>query len=253
LFTNPRPTQNEIINYYKSDSYLSHSRGKASLFSFLYNLVRDYSVKQKIKLLAKYTEQGHYLDIGCGIGLVLKEARKEGWEISGVEPADEARIEAEKNTGAKIYPSLNKVEKIKFNAITMFHVLEHVHDLNDTMKLVRKRLHKEGVLLIALPNHESWDAKNYSETWAAWDVPRHLYHFSPYTAEKLFKKHKFHVQEILPMKFDSFYVSLLSERYQSNKLAYWQAFWNGLKSNQMASKNHYNYSSLIYVLRKHEK
>jgi predicted SAM-dependent methyltransferase len=118
------------------------------------------------------------------------------------------------------------------------------------MEQVKYVLKDEGIAFIALPNHKSWDTQYYKKQWAAWDVPRHLYHFSMDTFSNLAKKHGFKIVEILPMKFDAFYVSLLSEKYRTNKMNYIKALFQGMKSNRWAKKNNNNYSSLIYVLRK---
>lgn len=251
LYTNPRPSEQRLGSYYESEDYISHNKKSNSLINRIYKIARKFTVRSKVAMINKFTaNKNTLLDIGCGTGEFINEAKKNKWHINAVEPGTLARKSAEELNGISIYEDIHKIEKTKFDAITMFHVLEHVADLNGTMKKVRKLLHKEGSLFIALPNSASWDSTHYKNDWAAFDVPRHLYHFNQETAALLFKKHKLEVVETLPMKLDAFYVSLLSEKHAKGKMNYWQAFWNGLKSNKWAKNNQNNYSSLIYVLKK---
>jgi 2-polyprenyl-3-methyl-5-hydroxy-6-metoxy-1,4-benzoquinol methylase len=254
-YTNPRPTKEELGKYYESDRYLSHQSKQKSLFGTLYEWARNKALQQKLKWVEEYAGKDKLLDYGCGAGYFMKYAEKQGWKAYGVEPNEKARALAKGNFKGEVYSTLDEMHKQKFDVITLFHVLEHVPDLNETLRKLRKRLHKKGTLFIALPNHESYDAKKYTELWAAWDVPRHLYHFNQHTASLLFKKHKLKLEAILPMKMDAYYVSLLSEQYTAGRqspslLSYWQAFWAGRKSNQLAQKHQNNYSSLVFVLKK---
>ncbi len=252
LLTNPVPTEKDLGKYYQSDEYLSHSKSKKGAFSKIYNLVRNYSIRKKYQLISGYVAMGSILDIGCGTGEVLKYFADKGWQTQGIEPSDNARKYAVEKLGLSVEKEeyIFAIEDKSFDVITMWHVLEHVPTLNERMQQLKCMLKDNGVLIIALPNYESWDAQNFSAKWAAWDVPRHLYHFSKDTFSLLAKKHNFKTTEILPMKFDAFYVSLLSEKYRSGKMNYVKAFFQGIKSNQWAKKNAGNYSSLIYVLRK---
>jgi len=251
LFTNPRPSEDRLGAYYESEDYISHNKKSNNLVNRIYKIARKFTVRSKVSMIKKFTiNQSTLLDIGCGTGEFITQAQNKGWTISGVEPGTLARTSAEELANIKIHKDIHEIEKAKFDAITMFHVLEHVSDLNGTLKKVRKLLHKEGSLFIALPNTSSWDSQIYKEEWAAFDVPRHLYHFNQDTAAMLFKKHKLKIVDTLPMKLDAFYVSMLSEKYAKGKVNYWQAFWNGLKSNNWAKNNQNNYSSLIYVLKK---
>jgi 2-polyprenyl-3-methyl-5-hydroxy-6-metoxy-1,4-benzoquinol methylase len=255
LFTNPRPIESELGKYYDSERYLSHNKKTTSLFAGIYNLARTRALKQKLAWLERYTSKGKLLDYGCGVGLFMQFAQSRGWQSYGMEPNESARKQAQENHANLVWKSLEEIEKKKFDAITLFHVLEHIPDLNKTLKGLRKKLQKEGIMLVALPNTDAPDAEQYREYWAAWDVPRHLYHFNSYTATLLFKKHKFSVIDTIPMQMDAYYVSLLSEQYQKGQSApnlstYWQAFWSGRRSNRLAKRNNGNYSSLVYVLKK---
>jgi 2-polyprenyl-3-methyl-5-hydroxy-6-metoxy-1,4-benzoquinol methylase len=251
-FTNPRPDGEAIGEYYKAESYISHTNTSKGLISKIYQKVRKFTLKGKLNLINKLSpKKGQLLDVGCGTGMFLNVARENGWKVSGIEPDVGARTIAEENNHIKIKQEvLNSFENETFEIITLWHVLEHVHEINATIDWLKERLSKDGSLLIAVPNHESKDAEIYQEQWAAYDVPRHLYHFSQKSIKELFANHGFELKETLPMKFDSFYVSMLSTKYQGGKINYLKAFVDGLKSNLAAEVNSQNYSSLIYVFKK---
>lgn len=250
-FTNPIPDISRLGDYYKSEEYISHSDTKKGLVSRLYHLVRAYTLKQKLKLVSQYVSRGTILDYGCGTGMFLKECQKSAWNAVGIEPYSGARKHAE-STGIKVHSGnadlKPNLEKGSVSAITLWHVLEHVTDLNETLSLFKEALQANGVLIIAVPNHLSEDANFYKEFWAAYDVPRHLYHFEPKTIKDLLSSFGFRHIETLPMKFDSFYVSLLSEKYKTGHTSYFKAFKQGLRSN-LKAKATGNYSSLIYVFK----
>lgn len=251
-FTNPRPDSEAIGEYYKAESYISHTNTSKGLISKIYQEVRKFTLKGKLNLINRLSPQkGKLLDVGCGTGMFLNVARENGWKVNGIEPDAGARAIAEETNQIKINDEiLSSFQQETFEVISLWHVLEHIHQLNETIEWLKARLSKDGSLIIAVPNHESKDAKIYQEQWAAYDVPRHLYHFSQNSIKELFAKHGFVLKETLPMKFDSFYVSMLSTKYQSGKINYIKAFADGLKSNYSASKENQNYSSLIYVLKK---
>jgi 2-polyprenyl-3-methyl-5-hydroxy-6-metoxy-1,4-benzoquinol methylase len=251
-FTNPRPNGEAIGEYYKAESYISHTNTSKGLISKIYQEVRKFTLKGKLNLINRLSpNRGKLLDVGCGTGMFLNVAKENGWKVNGIEPDAGARAIAEETNQIKIKQEvLSSFENEAFEVITLWHVLEHVHELNATIDWLKDRLSKDGSLIIAVPNHESKDAEIYKEQWAAYDVPRHLYHFSQKSIEQLFANHGFELKETLPMKFDSFYVSMLSTKYQTGKINYLKAIIDGLKSNLSAEKNNQNYSSLIYVFKK---
>ncbi len=256
LFTNPRPSASDIGQYYESTEYISHHDEAKDLMSVVYNKVRNYTTQQKIKLLNQATVQkGHLLDVGCGTGFFLSKAKEAGWQVSGTEPDTQARTSAQGRVGENVYENISDTvfSALRFNAITMWHVLEHVHTLSETLDWLYDHLAPEGKLFIAVPNPESDDARQFGENWAAYDVPRHLYHFSKNALENLAKAHHFKVDQILPMWFDAYYVSMLSTRYQQGKTNLPASIWQGTVSNwkgRKSSDERYNTSSLIYVLSK---
>ena len=248
-FTNPIPFEKNIANYYKSENYISHSDTAASLQDKLYHLIRKYTVKQKTKLIQSVNngKTDSLLDIGCGTGYFLQYAQKKGWVIHGFEPDGGARKIAEENTGHIIWDSIERIQHQTFKIITLWHVLEHVYDLSHSLKLIKESLHKDGKLIIAVPNYESFDAGVYQQYWAAYDVPRHLYHFSKKTLTHILNNYNLTIQEIRPMYFDSYYVSLISEKYKGTKNPI-SVMWNSLVNGTRSNINKNNTSSLLYIV-----
>ena len=246
LVTSPVPSNLET--YYISDSYISHTDSKKSFIDRIYQLVKNYTLKQKVKLINSFnTESKTILDVGAGTGDFLKVCKKNNWDAYGIEPSDKARkIAAEKEINLK--QDISELKNELFDVITLWHVLEHIPNLIEYIDQLKKLLKPNGVLLIAVPNYKSYDAEYYKEYWAAFDVPRHLWHFSKESIQKLFSQVNMNVEKILPMKFDSFYVSLLSEKYKNKKNKSFKAFLTGLKSNLKAKKDG-EYSSLIYIIK----
>jgi SAM-dependent methyltransferase len=255
VFTNPRPDADSIGRYYESPEYVSHQNKSNSLINLAYKLIRMYTIKKKVNQInAYFPGKGSTLDYGCGTGHFLKAAKADGWKVTGIEPNTTANKIAN-NHGVKTFHSLEEIKKSKtFDVITLFHVLEHIHSFRSTIKGLLKHLKEEGKLFIAVPNHESFDAKQYKEYWAAWDVPRHLYHFNQNALHKLADEFDLEIESTLPMVFDSYYVSILSEKYQnpsnSSIKNLLKGIQNGRKSNESASRNNNQYSSLLFILKK---
>lgn len=251
LETRPQPSQEKLPEYYKSEDYISHTDSKRNLFEKVYHVVKTRTLKRKLKLIKTYSKNGKsLLDFGCGTGDFLKVAKDNKWEVFGVEPNDQARqIANSKLDGLVFAPDeFLKFEKERFDVITLWHVLEHVPDVNTHLTLFKKLLKPNGTLIIAVPNFKSFDAKIYKTHWAAFDVPRHLWHFSITSINKLMTLNKMAVIKIYPMLFDAFYVSLLSEKYKTGHMNPIKAFYVGGLSNLKAIKTK-EYSSLIYVVK----
>lgn len=253
-FTNPRPNETAIGRYYQSEEYISHSNTKKGLINQIYHMVRNRALKGKLKLVNKLAkgQTRNILDIGCGTGFFLKTCKTDGWQIMGCEPDQKTRAMATENTGIDIQQNIfsDKLKPVGFSIITMWHVLEHVHQIDKTIQRLYELLDNQGTLVVAVPNANAHEAARFKETWAAYDVPRHLYHFTPETIVPLFQKHNFKVEEHLPMQYDSYYISLLSQKYQKGKNNYLKAVLQGWSSNQWAKKNNNNYSSVIYIITK---
>jgi SAM-dependent methyltransferase len=254
VVTTPQPQEEIIGKYYKSDSYISHTDSKRTFFDLLYNATRHLTLKLKKKLVTRHSANHEsILDFGCGTGHFLQEMQKAGWKTTGVEPSNNAATKAtEKNTG-KILRDISELNGLNFDVITLWHVLEHLHNPNEKLSTLFRHLNKNGTIIIAVPNRDCYDAQHYQSNWAAYDVPRHLWHFNQQNMKLLLEKNGFRVTRTIPMYFDSFYVSLLSESYKNptrNKfLNLLPATLIGLISNLKAIENK-NYSSLIYVAKK---
>ncbi|MFM7217489.1 MAG: class I SAM-dependent methyltransferase [Bacteroidota bacterium] len=256
LFTNPRPSKDEIGTYYQSVDYISHSNSSKGLFNKAYQLIRGRAIKQKLELIQSFFPSKHslrLLDVGCGTGEFLNGAKKAGWEVAGVEPSPDAANQAKNNYSLPVYEEAwleNTAEK--FDVITLWHVLEHVHDLDVRLKQLNRLLDDKGLLVIAVPNYTSADANEFDACWAAWDVPRHLYHFSPESMKKLLGNYGFKHVGSKPMVFDAYYVSLLSTGYAQGKKSLLNGFLSGFKSNLAAKGNAEKYSSVIYLFKKQD-
>lgn len=250
-FTNPRPLIEDLHKYYESEEYVSHSNTNKGLIHKLYQSVRNFTLNQKLQLInGLKTGSKQLLDIGSGTGEFSNVCNKNGWNVIGIEPSEKAREFAinNYNLNIKTEESLKDLKDNTFDVISMWHVLEHVYHLNERLLEIKRLLKEDGFLIVAVPNRLSYDASTYKEKWAAYDLPRHLYHFTPNDLENIAKKYSFELKEIKPMKFDSFYVSMLSEKYKNGKINYISAFFKGLISNLKAGTVQH-YSSQIYLLK----
>lgn len=253
LETFPQPSLNTLGSYYESSDYISHTDAKETLIDKMYQFVKKYTLSKKLKLIDSFkTSSKRLLDVGCGTGDFLSLCETYNWEVVGVEPNNKAQKLASsklKSTSLLVNDLFELNESIeKFDVITLWHVLEHVPNLEEYISKLKSLLRPNGVLVIAVPNYNSFDAKHYKQFWAAYDVPRHLWHFSQKSIELLFSKQQLEVKKTHPMVFDSFYVSLLSEKYKNGKSNFLSAFFVGLRSNFKAMASN-EYSSLIYVLK----
>lgn len=246
-FTSKPPEESEIGDYYKSEEYISHSSTQKGFINKIYQIVRKRALKNKVKLVKKYLHEENTLtDIGAGTGHFVNECLKNNIKATGFEPDEIARTNAKSIHGINLQ-SLDQFDgSDKVEVITMWHVLEHVYGLNAFIENLKDKLFTGGIWIIAVPNMSSFDAQHYKNHWAAYDVPRHLYHFQPDNIKWLAENNGFDLIEILPMKYDSFYVSMLSEKYKKGSMV--KGIWNGLKSNIKAKNN--SYSSQIYILKK---
>lgn len=248
LLTHPQPSQENLGKYYESANYISHTDGNKSLFEKMYQFVKNIALKNKLNLINDLSPtKGKLLDIGAGTGDFLLVAKNNGWETLGTEPSEKARAIAT-GKGVSIIDATCSLDNHSIDIITMWHVLEHVPDLENQIRELKRLLKPNGTLLVAVPNFKSYDAKHYGNFWAAYDVPIHFWHFSKTAIKLLFQKEKMTLQKVLPMKFDAFYVSLLSEKYKTGKMNYIKAFFIGLRSNWKASTSK-EFSSHVYVIR----
>jgi 2-polyprenyl-3-methyl-5-hydroxy-6-metoxy-1,4-benzoquinol methylase len=252
LITSPQPSPENLGKYYESTDYISHTDSKRSLFEKAYHFVKGIALKNKLNLVNNCSAiKGNLLDIGAGTGDFLLTAKQNGWNTIGVEPSEKAKGIAI-NKGIKFSDSTQELESHFFDVITMWHVLEHVPNLEIQIRELKRLVKPNGTIIIAVPNYKSYDANYYGKFWAAFDVPIHFWHFSKTAIQLIFEKENIKLEKVLPMKFDSFYVSLLSEKYKNGKMNYVKAIWIGLVSNWKAKRSS-EYSSHIYVLKNGQK
>jgi SAM-dependent methyltransferase len=245
-FTNPIPAEDQIGKYYQFDDYISHTNKSGGLMGIAYRRVRARALKQKLKLIKEHVSNGNLLDIGCGTGFFAAAAKLAGYNVTGLEPDESARKFAISNNAVNALPAeeLSSI-KTKFDVITMWHVLEHVYHLNRDVEVISGLLAPNGVLIVAVPNCLSADAQHYKEHWAGYDVPRHLYHFTQPDLEKLFTPLGLTLAKVVPMKFDAYYVSMLSQKHLGkSKLS---GLLKGVSSNRQARKGTSPWSSQIYI------
>lgn len=252
IFTNPRPNISEIGKYYQSDQYISHSGEKKGLIYKIYDIVRDFSIRQKLNLIKKYHKSGKLMDLGCGLGYFLNGVKLDKtFDGLGVDISDDA-VEYVKNTfgiNVKNESELDNLDKHTFDIITQWHVLEHVHYLNERMQQLHHLLEQDGTMFIAVPNSKSKDAEIYKEYWDGYDVPRHLYHFNQKSFSLLMEKHGFKIVEIKPMWFDAPYICMRSEVHLKNRFPFINGAINGIKSTAAALSTG-EHSTLLFVVKK---
>ena len=246
--TVPMPYPDNLTQYYASEEYISYGNQKRGLIDRLYAFVQQIMLKQKAQWLSKHTKtKQRYLDFGCGTGALVHHLNNKNWEAYGVEPSEKARNFS--SATARLFPSLTTLPKAKFDVVALWHVLEHLPDPAASLKEFNARLNQEGFLFLALPNFNSFDASYYKDSWAAYDVPRHLWHFSSTGIIQLCDKCGFDLVESKGLLFDAFYISYLSEQHNKSKAPFLKGICIGLWSNLKAffSKEH---SSKLYIFKK---
>lgn len=251
LYTTPKPSDEKLGDYYKSDDYYSHQENKKGFIPRVYEAVKSVNLKHKIAIATQGKEPGRLLDIGCGVGDFLHYAEQNGWQCTGAEPSEDAASIAKKRIKAEIIlpKDLEKLPDESFDVITMWHVLEHVSDLQWQVNQLNRLLKKGGRLVIALPNFRSYDAQYYKDKWAAYDVPRHLNHFSQDSIAKIFNINGLIQNQTQKLVWDAFYISFMSEKYRQKSLPLLRGIYRGMISNLKARKSG-EWSSLVYVFEK---
>lgn len=253
-FTQNVPDAASILPYYKSENYISHTNTSKGLINRLYQWVRKRTIRSKATLVKKTTgvDKGKLLDVGSGTGAFVNEMKQQGWQVTGLEPDNDARQLAKQVFNADLddVSQFYKLPAASYDAITLWHVLEHVHDLQVYVQQLKNLLKENGKIFIALPNYTAKDAAIYKDYWAAYDTPRHLYHFSPRSMQVLIERNGLKLLQHKPMWYDSFYISMLSSKYKNGKANFFASFVNGLRSNMKAMADVKQCSSVIYIIGK---
>lgn len=249
LATYPIPDTSILSEYYDHPDYHSHNEDQNNFTSRVFHGIKTINTKYKIHIVKNnVTERNSILDYGCGTGYFLQNIKKKFENIQGIEPNPQAKQLAQKRS-IPVVSARENTNGTPYSCITLWHVLEHIPDLDTTLQWLHSHLTEQGTLFIAVPNHASYDACYYKTHWAGWDVPRHLWHFTKPTLTSLLEEHHFRVIKFLPLPFDAFYVSLLSERYQNNSHPMLQAILRGFISNAYSLTTRQP-SSFIAVVKK---
>ena len=252
LKTTPTPKEEDLPSYYSSEAYASHQERANTPVLWAYMRVRKIAMKSKIKLISTFsTKTGALLDFGCGLGGFLSATHAKGWTSYGIEPHQKAKTKAKKISGREVYSTIGEAQKTnkKYDVITLWHSLEHVVDLGKTIRFLYNSTKKEGKVVVAVPNHQSFDAKHYKNFWAAYDTPRHIWHFDQKSITNVFKKHGFSLERKHLMMWDAFYISILSEKNKRSRAIYFKAAVIGVISNFLSLFTGES-SSITYVFSK---
>ena len=254
VFTQGIPDEKEIGRYYESQTYISHSNTKKGLLNKVYHCVRAIMLRMKVNLIERLTllKNGSILDYGAGTGHFARAMEKTGWDVTAIEKSPQARELAQKEFGFRMFPEehLKQIEDKELDVVTLWHVMEHIQELDTFWDELYRILDDTGIAVIAVPNCKSYDAMHYKENWAAYDVPRHLWHFTPGTIMRWGEKHNFILEREYTMPFDGFYISMLSERYKGSGVPGVRGFRTALKGWFAQWTRRDASSSIIYVFRK---
>ena len=254
VFTQNIPDEKEIAPYYQSSSYISHSNTSKGLVNKLYHVAREIMLRHKTSLVKKLTllQNGRIVDYGAGTGFFARAMHKKGWNVTAIEKSPEARDFSKENYGFELLPEdeLKNIETHSVDVVTLWHVMEHIQQLDAFWQEMHRILDESGIAIIAVPNCKSHDARHYGSNWAAYDVPRHLWHFTPSTIMRLGEKHGFILERQYPMLLDGFYISMLSEKYEGSRLQLLRGLWRGFTGFCATLEKCSASSSIIYVFRK---
>ena len=253
-FTSDPPDEKDITKFYISEDYISHSDKKQSLTDHVYHLARNYMLRKKHNLVRKMSrrETGTLVDIGSGTGYFADYMNGNGWKVKGIELSEQARKYSVSRFGLTVV-SPSEVSAIKdesADCVTLWHVLEHLYDPVMWLKEIKRILKDDGKCIIALPNIKSADAEWFGNEWAALDVPRHLWHFSPGTLPAFINGHGFICKKVIPMPLDIYYISTLSYKNRGCRLSLVRGMITGLFLTVRSLTNKDRASSLIYVISK---
>jgi 2-polyprenyl-3-methyl-5-hydroxy-6-metoxy-1,4-benzoquinol methylase len=254
IFTQDIPDETDIAQFYESDEYISHSNTATGFSNKIYRIARSLMLKRKKNLINRITglRKGIILDIGSGTGYFAGMMKKSGWMAKGIEINEKARTFSISHFGLEVYSPdrISSFDKDSFDCITLWHVLEHFHDPFNYISEIRRLLKPGAVCIIALPNSASFDSRHYGQFWAAWDVPRHLWHFNPATFRQFSEKSGLTLENLKPLPLDVFYISQLSEKYRGSFLPFVTGMFKATIFAFLSSFDKSKSSSVIYILRK---
>jgi SAM-dependent methyltransferase len=208
--------------------------------------------KASLVVRASKLKKGTMLDYGTGTGYFADAMKRRSWTVKAIEKSPSAREFAKKHFGLEVEAegALKTYKDGSMDVVTLWHVMEHLEDLNGMWQTFHRILKLQGVLIVAVPNPDSYDARKYGEWWAAYDVPRHLWHFTPSVMQQFGVRHGFILEERYPMPMDAFYVSMLTEKYKGSRMSFVKGLWTGTCAWLHSLGKKERSSSMIYVFRK---
>lgn len=253
-FTGDAPVEAEIGRYYESPDYISHTDTERGLMNTVYHWVRSYMLRRKAELVERLGGRtcGRLLDIGSGTGYFADAMTRRHWRADTIEKSAAARGIARQKFGLDTWTedAYATIADGTYDVITLWHVMEHIERINDLWSGLHRWLKDDGLLLVAVPNCGSYDAQYYKEDWAAYDVPRHLWHFTPDTMERFAGKWGFRLTAVRPMPFDAFYVSMLTEQHLGRRMSFVRGMLTGTGAWLASLRDKRKSSSLIYAFEK---
>ena len=199
VFVNPRPSEQLLTSFYNKPGYDCHS--------FHFEVEQSESdARARFQIIERFIKRGLLLDFGPGAGHLLRAAKREGWDVSGIELGQPAR-ESLQREGFEVYPDLAAAEGLRgrVDVVTMVHVLEHLADFSQTLAGIRDLLQPEGVFYVEVPNAASLRARlseSFLKPWFTANTqkylafPIHLYYFSPRSLTRFLKRHGFEIAEL---------------------------------------------------------
>ena len=210
VYLNPRPKIDNISSYYPSEKYDPHYMSNKSIWIKFYHFVQFFTLRWKYSKIPDIHRSRNLLDIGAGQGEFASFMSKRGWNVV-IQDANIDIIDKNIPHDYNFVKDLQQInESESFNVITLWHSLEHIHNIKDLYSQINRLLAPEGVLLIAVPNLQAPEKKSFGVKWAAYDAPRHLYHFHPDSIKRLCMKYDFKIVRKFSLFQDSPYNILLS-------------------------------------------
>jgi SAM-dependent methyltransferase len=253
IFTKDFPDEKDAGHYYESPDYISHTDSSRTIFEKAYRAARKVMLRRKRNLVLRICglKTGFVLDIGSGTGHFLNAMKEAGWSVTGIEINDDAREYSSSHFGLDVYPPelMRTIPSQGYDCITLWHVAEHLNDLSGYFREIGRLIRPGGSLIVALPNSNSFDSGHYGRFWAAWDVPRHLWHFDPETFSMFSEKMGFDVTSVSVLPLDVFYISILSEKNKRSIAGAMTGIIKGMYFSFLAIFNKMKGSSMVYVLK----
>ena len=208
IYLNPRPDIGEINHYYKLDNYDPHKESFNSFWNTAYHYVQKVTLNWKYRIITKYIKKGSLLDIGGGKGEFAQFINKKGWDVTFQDNMTDLNRRENNSFFVRELSNVNSTKR--FDVITLWHSLEHIHNIKYLFDSINNMLKDSGILIIAVPNMNAPERKFYKYTWAPYDAPRHLYHFNLDSLNKLCQNKGYYIMSKYSLYQDIPYNVILS-------------------------------------------